>query len=45
MGVLISDNLSYNLEGFSDNELIRWNRLQNNIDEIFDNAIIVGKYD
>ena len=38
-------NLSgtYDLNGFDDEDLIKWNRLQCNIDVIFDNAIKLGK--
>ena len=45
MGVLICLSGVYDLNGFNDAEVIKWNRMQCNIDEIFDNAIKVGRYD
>lgn len=39
MGVFIDSNGIYKLDGFNQEDLIRWNRLANDLDEIFDRVI------
>jgi len=41
MGVFIDKKGRYKLDGFNEEDLIKWNRMENRLDEIFNTAMRV----